>query len=451
MHDLLIHFKNNIKNNKLLYNEFSRLKALFPKRLYYPSCYFLVFQLNSLNETEEGKIKVDAVLRSRLADLLRDALQNVPYYRDTVKLNWRNIVAENVWEALMQFPYLEKKTVMQCRESFVNERFDISKMSYVTSGGSTGEGIGLWRDKRERPIETAFFAYEWGKLGLDWRKSRIVRIATEARKSENEDPFTYLGNRLLVSPYHLNEKWLNLIYRRIRDFHVEFFHTYPSCLEALARFMEASQTPKMKVKGLLLASEMFTLQQRELFKRTFDAPISTNYGLSERTNLAFSQDSESEVKYKLVDTYGFSENLCDQYGNYEIVGTSYWIKGMPFIRYRTQDFGRIKENGIIEKLDGRNQEYLLDRNGGRIPGFSIKIDEFTWNYVSVYQVVQREVGRLIIRIVPKASFNLEVKERLLAKQRERWGGYFDMDIETVSEIPRTRAGKFRLVVNEIAR
>ena len=152
-----------------------------------------------------------------------------------------------------------------------------------------------------------------------------------------------------------------------------------------------------------------------------------------------------------MDTYGVSENLRDEFGNSEIVGTSYWIEEMPLIRYRTQDFGHIDSQGAIAKLDGRNQEFLVDRHGGRIPGFSIKIDEFTWDFVRVYQVVQQERGQIRIRLVPKSSFNEEIKKRLLAKQQERWGGFFDMSVEIVSEIPRTRAGKFRLIVNEMGK
>jgi hypothetical protein len=39
---------------------------------------------------------------------------------------------------------------------------------------------------------------------------------------------------------------------------------------------------------------------------------------------------------------------------------------------------------------------------------------------------------------------------LLAKQRERWGIFFDISIELVNAIPRTEAGKFRLVVNKLS-
>ena len=421
-----------------------------PARLRYHADYFEVIRLHRLADNDQQELCVD-ITAKRLSSVLRNALAHVPYYRDSVSVEIEDINESTAFEVLRTFPFLSKETIMQDPDRFLNERYPKRKLNYATSGGSTGQGIGVWLDRREHQIEQAFFDYEWGKLGYIPHRSKVVRFGVEARKRKNEIPWSQIGNRLLISPYHLNDRWLPQMYSKISDFKADFFHAYPSCLEMVARFMKEESLPRIRASGIFLASEALTESQYELFKQTFDAPIKAHYGLCERTNLAFmyENDDREGFYYRVNPIYGFSENLADEYGNLEIVGTSYWNHVMPLIRYRTQDFGRIESNGVIRELDGRNQEFLFTRTGAKIPGLSIKIDEFTWDYVRIYQVVQEREGAIVLRIVPRSNFNEYVETRLLEKQRDRWGGFFDISVELVGSIPRTSSGKHRLIVNRV--
>lgn len=420
-------------------------RAFLPRRTLYSRGYFYILGLCRLYERDPGR--VIPALGERLASLLRDSIENVPHYREVSPLEPGDIDGKNAHEALREFPYLEKKTVMDRRDDFINRRFNREKLSYSTSGGSTGEGIGLWRTRGENDMEKAFFGFEWGKMGFDFHKSRTVRFGMEGMGKEGGIPWARAGRRLLVSPYHLSDEWLETIYPEIEKFKPEFIHSYPSCAEVLARFMKKTGKPRMKLRGILLASEAFLPGQRELFSEAFDGPVSANYGLSERTNIAFSRIQGGGLVYELSEVYGVSENREDGRGNFEIVGTSYWNRAMPLIRYRTQDYGRIEGRGVIRSLDGRNREFLVSRSGGVIPGFTVKIDEFTWDYVRDFQVLQKKKGSIILRMAPRENFTAEIRDLILRKQEERWGGFFDISAEVVDEIPLTSSGKRRLVEN----
>ena len=121
---------------------------------------------------------------------------------------------------------------------------------------------------------------------------------------------------------------------------------------------------------------------------------------------------------------------------------------MPLIRYRTQDYGMI-EDGVIKSLDGRSQEFLITRDGHQIPGLSISIDKFTWDYVDIFQVVQNEVGKIEFHIQPKKNFGDEIKKKIMHAQQEKWGGFFDIDLFVCPHIQKTSSGKTRLIVNNI--
>ena len=443
--------KRLIKTHRNIYRVAlsAKKKIIRPRKVNYCKEYFQVLKLNRLNENKEHKENIKLILAEKLSSLLRETLCHVPYYREAVSIKADDISADNAHTALKEFPYLSKKMIMDNREAFLNETFDTFSLTYSTSGGSTGEGIGVWRTDNERQIEKAFFDYEWEKLGYVNGKNKIVRFSTAARKRSSERPWEYGENYLYISPYHLNKQWVEEIYKEIVRFRPDFFHTYPSCLEMLARYMQDQNLPPIKCGGLLLASEIFTKDQYKLFKKKFAAPIKVHYGLSECSNLAFAYDSSDNeyIYYKLNRIYSYSENYQDTQG-YEIVGTSYWNFAMPFIRYRTQDYGKI-ENGIIHKLDGRSQDFLTACDGSKIPGFTIKIDEFTWDYLSVYQIVQNKIGEIILKVVPKSNFNQEIKELILKKQIDRWGGFFNITIEVVEKINRTKSGKHRLIVNNL--
>jgi phenylacetate-CoA ligase len=427
------------------------VKTGLPKRFYYTSAYDRILALNRRYERSDQKEAVQAILRRKLAANLRDALEAVPYYRDTVKLRPVDIDESSAVDALMEFPYLHKATVMDNKEAFLNRRCNKESLTFYTSGGSTGRGIGVWKSKAEIGTEVAFVVSGWGKLGLDWEKSRIVRIGADGNRREDQDPFQYYLNRLLISTFHLHSRWMDEIYRRIVAFNPHFIWTYPSCAEILAGYMQEQGKPRMRLKGILLSSETLLDYQYVLFKRIFDAPVSSLYGLTEQTNQAFLRETENGdgFYYRLVDTYGYSENYRDEYGNDEIVGTSYWNATMPLIRYRTQDIGAIDENGIIRNLQGRTQDMVINKKGRNVLAISANIQKYVWEYVNIYQLVQNRVGELIIRVVPKKNFTEEIKELILKELRREYSEFFDMQLEVVDRIERTKAGKRRIVISNI--
>jgi phenylacetate-CoA ligase len=448
----LSRMKSLIRRNQTLYRFGAWAKGNLPKRFYYSKDYFRILELNKRYERPDQRLAVETELKRQLAAYLKAALQHVPYYSETVKVRPGDIDESNAVSALMEFPYLHKAIVMDNKEAFLNRTFDRSSLTYFTSGGSTGRGIGVWRSKDEIQIESAFVLSEWGKFGLDWERSRIVKIGADANKQDHEDPFKYHANRLYVSTFHLNDTWMDEIYRAIIAFRPHFIWSYPSCVEALAGHMMERERPRMRLKGLLLSSESFQLHQYTSFKRAFDAPISDLYGLTERTNMAFLRESESgeDFYYRLVDTYGYSENYRDEHGNDEIVGTSYWNFAMPLIRYRTQDLGSIDENGIIRRLQGRAQDFIIDKKGRRIPALSVNIQKYTWDYVNIYQLVQDKAGDLIVRFVPKPNFTEAIKESILDYLRRDYEEFFDVHLEVVKDIARTESGKRRFMISNLA-
>lgn len=427
-----------------LERNYYRYRAHIPGRMLYHPDYFMVQR-----QLAGSPQQIAALAEQRLRAVLSHAVQWVPYYRERVRLSAGELAHEPPLALLQRFPWLEKSEIMARQRDFLDARLRPERLNYVTSGGSSGQGIGLWRNKRLADIEKAFFMYEWGKFGFRMDKSRFLRIGADARRLNHEPPTRVVGNRLMLSPYHLAERHTDAILAALAQFRPDYVHAYPSSAAALAELLEA-RGQRWPVRAVLLASEPATLDQLAMIARVFQAPISVNYGLTERTNLAFADYRDGQLSpYRFSPLYGVSENRSAG-GKQEIVGTSLWNDVMPLIRYCTNDFGAIDAAGQCTSLDGRDQEFLIDRSGNRIPGLSIVIDEVTWDFVRLYQIRQQTPGRIRLVVVPRHGALLpEQAHFVLDAQLKRWGSFFDIELEQADDIPVAANGKRRLVVSEV--
>jgi len=438
----------DLQKHRFWYSLAWKVADSLPKRLIYPREYFEV--INLLRRQDAGQ-DIEADIRIRLANILVQALTTVPYYMESgLDIDPQSISPENAYDVLAQFPYLDKSTIMDQPERFVSNKFKIDALNIYTSGGSTGQGVKLYRNLVLRLIERAFFDYHWGKSG--WKPTlRSVRMASSGRKKEDEDPFSKMGNILCVSPYHLDDKWIGTIYETLNRYRTEFIQGYSSCVGYFVEYMMRNSLKMETVKGISLASERVTKRHLECIRKVFgDIPVVFHYGLGEITSLAWGFIKDGEIAYKFEKAYGYSENHVYPDGRHEIVGTSYWNNIMPLIRYRTQDFGKIV-NGIMSNLDGRSQEFLVTHTGAKFPGFSISIDTFVWDYVEIFQVVQNEPGKIEFHIKPRSNYNPDVENKILEAQQKKWGGFFEMKIVVDDTIERTVSGKLRLIVNNIGK
>jgi phenylacetate-CoA ligase len=384
----------------------------------------------------------DACLRH----VLSVACTHVAWYRATVRLSAAALANEPPLALLHEFPLLTKSEVAVRQNEFLHERLDPRFLNYVTTGGSTGEGIGMWRSKRLADIEKAFLLHEWGRFGFSFHRSAYLRMGADARRPAGEPPFRRVGNVLLLSPYHIAPRHKGAIVDMLNRERPRFVHAYPSAAAALADLLAPGDID-FPVHAVFLVSEPATRPQFDAIAGLFRCPISISYGQSERVNLAFARYHEGELTaYRFDPLYGVTETLPHRDGREEIVGTSLWNDVMPLIRYRTGDFGSVDAQGICPAIDGREGEFLIDRHGNRIPGLSVMPDPGSWQFVRLYQIRQEAPGMIRLVVVGKhGRLSAEQKACLLAEQHRRLAGFFDLELVEVPDIPLAANGKRKLV------
>jgi phenylacetate-CoA ligase len=410
-------------------------------------------ELEEINSESEPAIR--RIQSELLARTLKNALQNVPYYKKRVTIDPASIRPDNALDTLHAFPLIGRTEILENASDFVSRNVNKYLLIYMTTGGSTGRGVPLWNTLSEYQTEEAFVEAMWAPFGLT-KRSRILRIGADTVAPLNGPPSQTRGRRLLVSPLHLDERLLPEIVARIDDFKPDFIHSYPSCLQTLAGHLQ-QMGRRLHIKGIFLASEEVLPEQLRFFSDVFDAPVHFFYGASERVLQAIGCYDGKDICYHLNPLYGIAENVRDEYGH-ELVGTGLWNEAMPLIRYRTEDYGKIADEltkcticgrswKTVHQLDGRKQYYLTTKQGTKFPGLSLDCDKFIWDHVSTFQWVQNRPGKIELHIIPRDNLTKEIEARILEAQRKRLSDWFEpITLVKQSEIPRTKAGKRRMVV-----
>ena len=94
-------------------------------------------------------------------------------------------------------------------------------------------------------------------------------------------------------------------------------------------------------------------------------------------------------------------------------------------------------------------QYIFLPSGERITvhAFVVLFDDI--QEVKVFQVVQEELDRLVVRIVPDAGFNEETKHTIMRGLKRTAGPAMRLELRIEDSIEQTAAGKHRMCVSEL--
>jgi phenylacetate-CoA ligase len=134
-----------------------------------------------------------------------------------------------------------------------------------------------------------------------------------------------------------------------------------------------------------------------------------------------------------------------------VVVTGFDNLAMPFIRYHTGDLAVYggEKNGMVElsAIQGRTQEYIVAADGRRT-SLATLLSLRAFENVVRWQIVQDEAGRATVLVVKEEGFSARHGEEIKNHLLQDYG--VDATIRLVHSIPRTRAGKTQLLVQNIS-
>jgi len=399
------------------------------------------FQWKSKEEILDIQVK-------KLKRILKIAIETVPFYRNLkIDINFQKFTLDE----LKKFPVVDKKIISENFKDFCSTRYD-GILSHTS--GSTGTPFEFKIPVQSDIIENLTKFRAWG-MGKDYvyKKGDPIIVLRSYSPNEN-DPLIKVSkseNYWYLSPFHINQKNLNLYLDVIKRSNAQLMRGYPSSIYIFTLLLKENDIRLPQIKTLVTSSETLLPMYREIIENYWQIPVLDWYGQNERT---VTVQQCWAGNYHNNDDYGIVELDMDNY----IIATSLNNYVMPFIRYNTGDKA-IPLDKPIEKcecgrhlsipfkgIEGRSDDILIKDDGTMIPSINIYTLMHELGFIKHFQIIQQKNGAIIIKVV--GNINKQNSIILVDEMKKRLGN-IEFTIMAVENIERDRkTGKIKTIIRE---
>ncbi len=399
---------------------------------------------------------------TKIKPLLEHAAANVPYYRRV----FADIGAEpgdfKSEDDLRAFPVLRKSHIRENLEDLIADGYPRSHLSHDETGGSTGQNLFFYVDRASSEARRAnnVRMNEWidVEIGDRWAFLWGVRFRVAGAARFKAAVRNWLTNTVVFSAYRMDEASVRSYLKRLRRFKPDVMMGYPSALAHLSQTMREASLGSFSPGLILVSGETLYDWQRELIEATFGTRVYNHYGCCEFGALA------RECRYRnglhlacervLLETVPVART-GDGEDVKEIIMTDLDDYGMPFIRYAIEDHGDLDwepcDCGLklprLRSMLGRAYDVVRAPNGNYLGGTF-------WGHllkenVEKFQVVQDEIDRVRIAIVPDGEFGERQRKQAIERVRKACGDQMRVEFEIKDDIETTRSGKHRYIISNL--
>ncbi len=409
----------------------------------------------------------DRHLSRRLAELLRHAADNVPYYAPVLSGSGGRLEPEPL-TVLAAIPPLTKQLVRERSNELRSRDIDAREVYEQTSGGSTGEPLRLLQDARFRAHDLAIQL-----LMSSWTGWRLAEPEAMILGSERDMLENTVGLRAKAANHLLRRSYFNA-FRMSRE-------TMVSCLEELDRArprlirayaQSISDLAAFALEeGISVAPQNAVLStagtlypfMRERIQAAFRCRVYDQYGSREVSGIAC-ECGQGEGMH-VLPWMNYVE-VVDEVGQPvepgvegRLLVTSLCNYAMPLIRYEIGDRGALMPAGAAPCPCGRGGQRLAWLAGRIVDTFRaldgtlVNGEYFTHllyfrDWLRRFQVVQTEPATVVFRLVLTAPLPARDREEIVEGTRRAMGEACQVWFEPVEEIKPTPSGKHRFTIRE---
>ncbi len=413
-----------------------------------------------------SRARMEADQLRRLRRLLTYAGRHVPYYRELFRQ--RKLEPDRLESAqeLQRLPFLTKQIIQQNYDRFLSDEVERPSLQHRSTGGSTGTPLTIYMHPGHIARDKANTEFYMNVVGLNIFDYRSVRLYGDSipdeRLQRSEYGYVTDGRKLVMSCYHVSRETAGAYVQQINTFAPAYIHSRPSAILPLSKqIRDLDLRITCGLQGIFLDGEVLTDAQRDVIESAFACRVYLVYGHTEGCCVCFSCPSSRDLHVmpqvgllELLRSDGSPVEQDGESGEMVVTGFSNFV--FPLIRYRTFDIGVHsaqrcacgRQHRLLRRVQGRVQDYVVNRGGTAVPVAPaiFNYNDMDWKGIRQFQVRQEREGRLLFRVVrePDAGEPADaMRRRLLAAFDLIFGGMFELALEYVEDIPRTKIGKFR--------
>jgi len=425
-------------------------------------------KLNELNNSQWwSQENIEALQISKVRDMLIYAGHSVPYYKRIFDDSGFCPQSFRELSDLQKIPVLTKQDIQNHFSELKSCAVPEEECFVNHTGGSTGQPLSF--------VQTHYY-HATGMADI-WRNFMMCDYRPGERRvflwGSDYDAKDHKGfkNRVLhdfvmknlvwVNTFNLSEEILERTVSMLRRYQPKLIIAYVSSVTLVASYLRDQGITDIRPQAIQTSAEVLTSNQRKLLQDVFGCEVYDRYGCREVGNIAH-ECSEHDGLHLLAEN-NLTEFLnqgqpADSGKTGLITVTNLNNFAMPLIRYQVGDIGRPKQGHcacgrglpLMEVVDGRSTDMILSPSGRILHGEFFTHLFYSLEGVRQFQVVQKTVENLEIKIVPTAGFNWPVSTAFLERMIKEQGDLeFEVLFKKVTHIPSAKSGKFRFVYSEV--
>lgn len=440
MQNMACTVKGSIEKNKRLGGNFSK---------YYES-----LQKSQWHSNEE-------INRTQVADLKNLLIycgSNIPYYKRIFNEYSFNPSHVTSIADLQKLPILTKEDVRLNFKELLNPNYK-EKVVHMHTSGSTGKSLNFIFSEDAIQYRWALWFRHKHRFGITPDDSYATFTGLNAIPlQQTKPPFwreNYAMKQTIFTMHHMSPEKVPFIVQRLNKGGFKYYSGYPSILYSLATSIEdldlkITNSPDVIFTG----AEALLDYQREKISSVFGCLVTDQYGFSEGCGNASRCEHDlfhEDFEYGILECHNPTVNP-DGTRTGEVLATGFTNLAMPFIRYQVGDTatwtdqeckcGRASKT--ILQVNGRNEDFVITPEGNKILRFDYIFKDTT--AIAEAQIVQRELGSIVVRIVKRENYTAEKMEPFLKKEvRTKVSQQLNVEFEYIDSIERESTGKFRAV------
>ncbi len=379
---------------------------------------------------------------------LQPLLQNIPYYKSLEIKSFDDI------------PIVDKSIIHNNIKDFIlNE--DVL-LEYAHTSGTSGSPFIFPVSSKiiQKHFAATDFFRSLNQLSRKQVNANFIGRTFLKIKQDKEPYWVYnkASNQLLLSQYHISDRTVSAYLEALKKYKVEWIHGYPSTMANLASLINNNnlqdEVLSLDLKGITLGSETLYDNQKKLIEKTFKTKTYNYYCQSESVAAIY----ECPMGHLHInEDFSYVELIHEEDNLYRIVGTQIDNECMPFIRYDTKDLVEIDEvfkcgcgakGRVVKRIVGRQDDYVTLFDGRKVG----RLDHIFKDMSGIVeaQIRQYDKGKAEFWLMADPNCNKrEVEKKLRDQIHQKLGNDFNYNILYKDSIPRTKSGKFRLVISDI--
>lgn len=403
---------------------------------------------------------------NRLREMLTDVGRHVPYYRQLFASTSFRPESLTSLTDLLRLPFLTKTLIRNNTTELNSER--AQNLARFNTGGSSGEPLIFFigKERVSHDVAAKWRATRW--WDVDIGDPEIVVWGSPIELGA-QDRMRFIRDRLmrteLLPAFEMSSLRLDEFVAKIRARKPCMLFGYPSALSLIARHARSKNISMndLGIKVAFVTSERLYDEQRNIIEEVFGCPVANGYGSRDAGFIAHQCPSGSmhiTAEDIIVEIVSEDGNPVPIGHSGEIVVTHLATSDFPFIRYRTGDIAVMDDKPcacgrglpVLREIQGRATDFVLARDGTVMHGLALIYTLRDIIGIEAFKIIQETLELTRIQIVPSKACNIQAAvARIQREFTARLGEGVQIVVETVSQIPAEKSGKFRYVVSKLTR